>query len=53
MPCVANNVYLSWVDFLTLLCVNYAQIGVDFALKVVQWADNTTIRLQIWDIAGE
>ena len=29
------------------------QIGVDFALKVLNWDDNTTIRLQIWDIAGE
>ena len=30
-----------------------ATIGVDFALKVVQWDDSTTIRLQIWDIAGQ
>ena len=29
------------------------QIGVDFALKVLNWDDNTTIRLQIYDIAGE
>lgn len=29
-----------------------ATIGVDFALKVLTWDDNTTIRLQLWDIAG-
>ena len=28
------------------------QIGVDFALKVLQWDINTVIRLQLWDIAG-
>lgn len=29
-----------------------ATIGVDFALKVLQWDMNTVIRLQLWDIAG-
>ena len=29
-----------------------ATIGVDFALKVLSWDNNTTIRLQLWDIAG-
>lgn len=29
-----------------------ATIGVDFALKVLQWDDDTVIRLQLWDIAG-
>ncbi len=28
------------------------QIGVDFALKVLNWDANSTIRLQLWDIAG-
>lgn len=28
------------------------QIGVDFALKVINWDPNTTVRLQLWDIAG-
>lgn len=30
-----------------------ATIGVDFALKVLNWDSNTVIRLQLWDIAGE
>ena len=28
-------------------------IGVDFALKVLQWDAETTVRLQLWDIAGQ
>eukprot|EP00736_Rhodelphis_marinus_P003444 Rmarinus@m.24351 len=28
-------------------------IGVDFALKVVDWNDQTKIKLQLWDIAGQ
>eukprot|EP01111_Echinosteliopsis_oligospora_P002372 TRINITY_DN1349_c0_g1_i1.p1 TRINITY_DN1349_c0_g1~~TRINITY_DN1349_c0_g1_i1.p1 ORF type:complete len:215 (+),score=50.48 TRINITY_DN1349_c0_g1_i1:146-790(+) len=27
-------------------------IGVDFAVKVVEWDDQTTVSLQLWDIAG-
>lgn len=30
-----------------------ATIGVDFALKVLKWDENTLIRLQLWDIAGK
>lgn len=30
-----------------------ATIGVDFALKVINWDANTIIRLQLWDIAGQ
>ncbi|KAJ7404076.1 hypothetical protein WISP_147601 [Willisornis vidua] len=26
-------------------------VGVDFALKVVQWSESETVRLQLWDIA--
>ncbi|KAG9485467.1 ras-related protein Rab-7L1 [Eleutherodactylus coqui] len=28
-------------------------MGVDFALKVVQWSDTELVRLQLWDIAGQ
>uniref|UniRef100_A0A674IIT9 Uncharacterized protein n=1 Tax=Terrapene triunguis TaxID=2587831 RepID=A0A674IIT9_9SAUR len=27
-------------------------VGVDFALKVVQWSESETVRLQLWDIAA-
>jgi len=30
-----------------------ATIGVDFALKVMNMDDNTVVRLQLWDIAGQ
>ena len=30
-----------------------ATIGVDFALKVINWNEDTLIRLQLWDIAGK
>lgn len=30
-----------------------ATIGVDFALKVLNWDPHTIIRLQLWDIAGQ
>lgn len=33
---------------------NYkSTIGVDFALKVLEWSPNTIVRLQLWDIAGQ
>ena len=33
---------------------NYkSTIGVDFALKLIKWDDKTSIRLQLWDIAGQ
>lgn len=30
-----------------------ATIGVDFALKVLNWDSRTLVRLQLWDIAGK
>jgi len=30
-----------------------ATIGVDFALKTIKWDNKTSIRLQLWDIAGQ
>lgn len=30
-----------------------ASIGVDFALKTLEWDAQTIVRLQLWDIAGE
>ncbi|KAG9321750.1 hypothetical protein KVV02_006750 [Mortierella alpina] len=33
---------------------NYkSTIGVDFALKVIQWSPDTVVRMQLWDIAGQ
>ncbi|KAG0017898.1 Ras- protein Rab-38 [Entomortierella chlamydospora] len=37
-----------------IFSTNYkSTIGVDFALKVIQWSPDTVIRLQLWDIAGQ
>ncbi|CAB3997992.1 ras-related Rab-38-like [Paramuricea clavata] len=30
-----------------------ATVGADFALKILNWNDDTLIRLQLWDIAGQ
>lgn len=30
-----------------------SQIGVDFALKILNWDKQTKIRLQLWDVAGQ
>ena len=42
----------------TLLIADFSHhilltIGVDFALKLIKWDDKTSIRLQLWDIAGQ
>ncbi|KAF9437256.1 rab32, member RAS oncoprotein [Entomortierella beljakovae] len=37
-----------------IFSMNYkSTIGVDFALKVIQWSPDTIVRLQLWDIAGQ
>jgi len=37
-----------------IFSVNYkCTIGVDFALKVINWSDSAVVRLQLWDIAGQ
>lgn len=30
-----------------------ASIGVDFALKTIEWDSKTVVRLQFWDIGGK
>ena len=37
---------------LEVCTLTHHQIGVDFALKVLNWDAKTIIRLQLWDIAG-
>lgn len=28
-------------------------VGVDFALKIIQWSEQQTLKIQLWDIAGQ
>ena len=28
-------------------------VGVDFALKIIQWSEQQTVKIQLWDIAGK
>ena len=43
---------LSIALFLVYIFLDFTYIGVDFALKVINWDPDTLIRLQLWDIAG-
>ncbi|KAG0329867.1 rab32, member RAS oncoprotein [Dissophora globulifera] len=37
-----------------IFSMNYkSTIGVDFALKLIQWSPDTVVRMQLWDIAGQ
>ena len=44
--------YFPLFIFLFTFCLDFTYIGVDFALKVINWDPDTLIRLQLWDIAG-
>lgn len=52
--------FLKWLIPVCLLLLRsflldfvLVKIGVDFALKVINWDADTLIRLQLWDIAGK
>lgn len=50
ISCRGHTYYTAWHDMTHL---SIYQIGVDFALKVIQWSPDTVIRMQLWDIAGQ
>lgn len=55
---IFSNNYKSTVSYFyslngTITHVLVFQIGVDFALKVIQWGPDLIVRLQLWDIAGQ
>lgn len=41
------------ISIVVVVDFDYEYIGVDFALKVINWDPDTLIRLQLWDIAGK
>lgn len=41
------------IVLLVVVDLDFNYIGVDFALKVINWDTDTLIRLQLWDIAGK
>lgn len=41
-----------WLPLSMRTSLTHVQIGVDFALKVLNWDAKTIVRLQLWDIAG-
>ena len=44
---------MTMINQTVFLLFSWFQIGVDFALKVINWDADTLIRLQLWDIAGK
>ena len=48
---IAGNLEGLW-QAACLYFFDKCKIGADFALKVLNWNDDTIIRLQLWDIAG-
>ncbi len=53
IDCINIEPILSIVKAVLNVTLINLQIGVDFALKVINWDENTLIRLQLWDIAGQ
>lgn len=57
--CIVGDIGTGKTQFRNKLCndtftIQYkSTIGVDFGLKVVKVDDNNTVRLQLWDIAGQ
>ena len=49
---IQSGVVLACLLYFVCLVLDLEQIGVDFALKVINWDADTLIRLQLWDIAG-
>jgi len=40
------------LNIILLINLHFIKVGVDFGLKVLQYDPQTTINLQLWDIAG-
>ena len=51
--CIHGQLHGISIQVYPYIQTTHKQIGVDFALKVLNWDTDTLIRLQLWDIAGE